>query len=386
MNSIPYIMNASGWTFFVDGRAVKITPDDVRYTDIVDAVMANDEKTLLRLLKENTISYIINSVSETIKDYDNLQFIERDENGVITTIASYKTQILPRCLQKKFISLWKSGCTDFTHYFKFIDNLMANPSETSREELYDFLSYQELPITSEGTFIAYKGVGEDMYSLHGNAETRVLQGKVNGHYQIRNNPGDVIEVVVADVDANRNNWCSAGLHVGSYDYAKGFGKRVVAVEVNPQDVVSVPTDCECQKCRVSKYKVLNEIKEAYTSPDVEVEGIDVKECSKDRTPVNVEASNQGIIDEMCSPANISKTREAIERNIQNHSVNREDGTLSPVFLGGPTIIQGTNIAQLCGSVGRKNKISRAAMLALVLRLGYSVSTAPGSISRFIVTL
>lgn len=89
---------------------------------------------------------------------------------------------------------------------------------------------------------------------------------------------------------------------------------------------------------------------------------------------------------MCSPANISKTREAIERNIQNHYVNREDGTLSPVFLGGPTIIQGTNIAQLCGSVGRKNKISRATMLALVLRLGYSVSTAPGSISRFIVTL
>lgn len=62
---------------------------------------------------------------------------------------------------------------------------MANPSETSREELYDFLSYRELPITSEGTFIAYKGVGENMYSLHGNAETRVLQGKVNGHYQIQ---------------------------------------------------------------------------------------------------------------------------------------------------------------------------------------------------------
>ena len=39
---------------------------------------------------------------------------------------------------------------------------MANPSETSREELYDFLSYRELPITSEGTFIAYKGVGEDI--------------------------------------------------------------------------------------------------------------------------------------------------------------------------------------------------------------------------------
>lgn len=262
---------------------------------------------------------------------------------------------------------------------------MANPSETSREELYDFLSYQELPITSEGTFIAYKGVGENMYSLHGNAKTRVLQGKVNGHYQIQNNPGDIIEVVVADVDANRNNWCSAGLHVGSYDYAKGFGKRVVAVEVNPQDVVSVPTDCECQKCRVSKYKVLNEIKEAYTSPDVEVDGIDVKECSNDRTPVNIKASNQRIVDEMCSPANISKTREAIERNIQNHYIHSDSGVLSDGSWSSDIII-GTNIAQLCGSVGRKNKISRAAMLALVLRLGYSVSTAPGSISRFIVTL
>ena len=93
-------MNASGWTFFVDGRAVKITPDDVRYTDIVDAVMANDEKTLLRLLKENTTSYIINSVSETIKDYDNLQFVERDENGVITTIALIRLRFFPNVFKK----------------------------------------------------------------------------------------------------------------------------------------------------------------------------------------------------------------------------------------------------------------------------------------------
>lgn len=52
MNSIPYIMNASGWTFFVDGRAIKITSDDIRYTDIVDAVMANDEKLFLGFLRK----------------------------------------------------------------------------------------------------------------------------------------------------------------------------------------------------------------------------------------------------------------------------------------------------------------------------------------------
>jgi acyl carrier protein len=52
------------------------------------------------------------------------------------------------------------------------------------------------------------------------------------------------------------------LHVGSLEYAKGWGQRVVLVEVDPADVVSVPSECSCQKLRCCKYVVLAE----YTGP------------------------------------------------------------------------------------------------------------------------
>ena len=64
------------------------------------------------------------------------------------------------------------------------------------------------------------------------------------------------------MDDNKDNHCSFGLHVGSYDYANGWagdGGRLLLVEFDPQDAVSVPTDCNFQKLRVCKYKVVADI-------------------------------------------------------------------------------------------------------------------------------
>jgi hypothetical protein len=55
--------------------------------------------------------------------------------------------------------------------------------------------------------------------------------------------------------------CSYGFHAGSLEYAQGFGggeKKIVIVKINPADVVSVPTDCECQKLRTCQYEVVDE--------------------------------------------------------------------------------------------------------------------------------
>ena len=54
--------------------------------------------------------------------------------------------------------------------------------------------------------------------------------------------------------------CGQGLHVGTYDYAcswAGSGGKVVLVRFDPADIVSVPSDCEHQKMRVSNYTVLS---------------------------------------------------------------------------------------------------------------------------------
>ncbi len=52
------------------------------------------------------------------------------------------------------------------------------------------------------------------------------------------------------------------MHIGSYDYANswsGDDGRLLLVEFDPQDAVSVPTDCDFQKLRVCKYKVVADI-------------------------------------------------------------------------------------------------------------------------------
>jgi hypothetical protein len=149
----------------------------------------------------------------------------------------------------------------------------------------EFLEYKELPITDDGCFLAYKGVSEHYYSIHGNPKTVVVQGITTTDGKIFNGVGSKIEVKRRNVDDNRNNHCSFGLHVGSLDYARSFGQRVVVVKVNPKDVVSVPTDYNCQKCRVSAYEVVSDYEYEIESSVTDGEGNDnlVPNFAKERT-------------------------------------------------------------------------------------------------------
>ena len=84
---------------------------------------------------------------------------------------------------------------------------------------------------------------------------------MNERGQIKNEVGDTIEVQRRSVDDNRQNSCSHGLHIGSFDYANSWASegKLLLVRFNPRDAVSVPQDSECQKLRVCKYEVLEEI-------------------------------------------------------------------------------------------------------------------------------
>lgn len=174
------------------------------------------------------------------------------------------------CIRTKIIDLMKGGF-EFEYLVRFLDKLDGNTSNRAITELYTFLEHEGLCITPQGNFLAYKGVGTDMYSVRGNPKTRVLQGHVNGNGQILNSVGSTIEVDRRDVDDNCNRTCSHGLHVGSFAYASSWGPEVVIVEVDPADVVSIPSDCDGQKARVCKYRVTSVcrglIKNAVANPD-----------------------------------------------------------------------------------------------------------------------
>jgi len=193
--------------------------------------------------------------------------------------VSYLGEELPESLADKVRDIHEEGLP-LSLFEKFWENLQLNPSSSSVRELYEFLSYKELPLTEDGCFLAYKGLDSDFWSISGNKETKVISGEVNSSGNIFNGVGEKIEVRRWDVDDNRDNHCSFGLHVGSLDYARGFSQgTVVVVKINPKDVVSVPNDCNCQKCRVSAYEVVSIFEQEITAPVVDADNNPIEDES-----------------------------------------------------------------------------------------------------------
>jgi len=250
-----YIINSTAIVFFFDNKPVKVEKTAPEYTRILSAFDLPSGQ------QEEVINAILN---ERVGEY------EKDGFTISPESVSYDGETLPDILADKVRAIAAEGLP-VKLFANFWENLNNNPSASSVRELYDFLAYKELPITEDGFFIAYKGVASNGLSVHGNTKTKVLQGIVDNNGKIQNNVGDTIEVKRWDVDDNRDNGCSFGLHVGSMDYATTWGEQTLVVKVNPADVVSVPTDCGCQKCRVSKYEVIdsyqNEIKNAITDSE-----------------------------------------------------------------------------------------------------------------------
>ena len=136
---------------------------------------------------------------------------------------------------------------DCVPMFKFITKLNLNPSSRAVNELYTFMEHKFLPVTDNGNFLAYKALRSDFTDVH--------SGKFD------NNVGNVLEMPRNKVDDNKEAGCSYGFHAGTLEYARGFrpcNGKLVVVEINPADVVSIPTDCECQKLRTCKYMVHSE--------------------------------------------------------------------------------------------------------------------------------
>jgi hypothetical protein len=133
----------------------------------------------------------------------------------------------------------------------FLENLYKNPSKTAVDELFLFLDSCELPITDDGHFIAYKIVQDDYMDIY----SKSFSNKV----------GKVVSMARFEVDDNRNNTCSKGLHFCSKEYLPSYGSskkgtdRCMLVKINPADVVSIPSDYNNAKGRTWKYEVVGEV-------------------------------------------------------------------------------------------------------------------------------
>jgi len=157
----------------------------------------------------------------------------------------YCGEVVHSALSRRIITLMNEGF-DISPFTKFMENLFRNPSNRAVNETYGFLEACNLPITENGTFLAYKKITKDYKDCY----TKTIDNSI----------GAVPEVPRNKVDEDSNRTCSYGLHVASYSYMAHYpGDRIVICEVDPADVVAVPSDYNNAKMRVCKYKVVNEV-------------------------------------------------------------------------------------------------------------------------------
>ena len=223
----------SGHIFLVlDGKDYSINAGNSSFSKALEAYNAKDWESFI---------YIVNPEIRLKSLYASYEGIEvKDGNLYVFGDPIHST------IAKRVISFIEHGL-DCVHLFKFILKLNMNPSKRAVDELYTFLEHRALPVTDNGNFLAYKAVRTD------------YTDKYTGKFL--NTIDSVLEMPRNKVDDNKENGCSYGFHAGSVDYAKDFMNadgHLMIVEINPADVVSIPTDCQYQKLRTCKYKVVGE--------------------------------------------------------------------------------------------------------------------------------
>ena len=333
MNQVPYQLTENSLTIFWEGKPYTLRKDHVNFQLAKQAILDARYDDLGDLL----------DIAKAVENFVEGDIEVKDE------VVYYKGHRLHGVVVDKLLEMLRAGMKDSTPLTNFITRLQANPSANSVNELYSFMSYKSLANTSEGKVLGYKGVQSDYWSTTGNADTIVLQGETNDRHQIRNEVGATIEVARRCVDDNKDNHCSFGLHVGSYDYANnwaGENGRLLVVEFDPSDAVSVPTDCDFQKLRVSKYKVISDItdtrkelnkpvyeanKPIYGSDD---DFVDEGEWDDDNDYVDMESNiddGSGLEYDLDDDHDMDQTDKDLHDLISNYINNKHEDGLNPTL-------------------------------------------------------
>ena len=228
MKTPAFILTENSLTVSVEGKTYTINSGHPSWKQAIESLKRKDYQALKDLVSVQKA--FCSFTGDKVKIVDNQVFF----NG--EPINSY--------LYEKILSFMEKGLPHES-LIKFLERLMANPSRRAVTELYSFLRHKSLPITDDGTFLAYKSVRSDYTDHH------------TGNFN--NSIGNALEMTRNNVCDDSSQGCSVGFHAGSLQYASSFGGAdsvLLIVEIDPADVVSVPSDCECQKLRTCKYKVV----------------------------------------------------------------------------------------------------------------------------------
>jgi acyl carrier protein len=261
----PYIITEQKVTVVIDGKPFAVYVDDNAslFDNIIKAIKSGVKETVASLI--NPAKVVEDAVSETSE----ITY----EHGYVW----YRGVQVNNYVVDKILALKRDGF-DVTRLEKFLTRLYSNPNKEVIPYLYEFLEYGGQPITEDGKFLAFKRVRSNYTDIH--------SGKFD------NSPGKIVEEARELVNSDRNTACARGLHFCSWEYLSHFGSasaktdRVVIVEIDPADVVMIPSDYNNTKARCCKYKVLYD----FGKPWGEIE-INALKNELNRPAVNVEPEN-----------------------------------------------------------------------------------------------
>lgn len=240
-------------------KVVPVLKENPHYDDLCIALRKGDVNKIIEIVDMATV----------IKRHTHGQFYVQDD------VVMVGDQKLPPQLSDRLLE-FVNNKIDCRPLIQFWDNLSKNPSEDSRNDLYGFLEHNNVRITSDGCFVAYKRITQDFKDIHTES--------------FDNSIGAKVKMDRDKVNPNRNVTCSVGLHVAAFDYAEKVYPNgvLVLVKVNPKDVVAVPVDYNQQKMRVCEYEVLEVVDKprtdlVYQIPEPSIKNNNKHNKSKNKT-------------------------------------------------------------------------------------------------------
>ena len=270
-NTMYHIKDNSGsYTVVINhGQPFKFDATHPSYAGLIECIMSSDADEFVHLY--NTGSFIEDWSEGNFEFKDGFLYFEEEQ------VANDPTHRIIECI--------KQG---FPHKFmlNYLTNLYDNVSERAVQESYKWSSHKGLPITEDGMMVGYKGVrkyvGEDVVDKMGRTITEGDLVDIYTGNSFRNNIGDSNGMKRRQVCDDHTMGCSKGLHVGTYEYATNWAGStgvVVLVKFNPANIVSVPSDCQFSKMRVSDYEVISiareQLEEAVYSEDEDFDEYDL---------------------------------------------------------------------------------------------------------------
>jgi hypothetical protein len=185
--SYPYIVQGNNITVVIGSTPFTISKSHITYPQVLEAIKAGDWERVKEIVDPVKVVLQFGQGNVTI-DGEQLFWKGRELN---TGLAA------------RMITMLQEGF-DIAPMANFMENLMSNPSKRAVDELYSFLEKNNLPITPDGSFLAYKRIRADYTDCH----TGTMDNSV----------GKVVEMERNEVDDNRDRTCSAGLHFCSQSY------------------------------------------------------------------------------------------------------------------------------------------------------------------------